>query len=696
MSDLAHYHATRAPAADTPARRTLRFLLQPAALGLLLALLAAALLGNWFHRQAATGLVAEKQSRIAILEGSALADFVAARLQAAAEAEAQAAEAAAAAGSTGETPAPVDPAIMLQAALTDWVERSPEDDAIRVVRLGGARLLASTFPAERSGELPRRLTKDEKWLFDLGQELRAAADTNRAEGVFRKPQIDVTRVGTGRIRITVPYLVDGAIEGFVQHERPLDAVPAARAPLPLLLVLALPLAALWLAALVLNRGGGLAQGGARWILFLVALAIFSAAWYLYASRAVAGLESIAAEGQSAVAQSFQDLRQRVSGVAGAGVETHAWDVDIFQRPRGLLGEDGSPVAAAQQAAFDAVRTPFARAMWGNWALGAVILAFFALGIARKLRETLSEFRYAYLYVAPAMVGMLILVFFPFIYGITLSFTGQTIFNTNQPLTELFVGLQNYVDILGNFDVAKRSVEGWVINYQNFYWTLFITVCWTVSNVAVGVGLGMILALVLNTPGLRFKPVYRVLLILPWAIPNYITALIWKALFHQQFGAINQGIQMFGFEPVAWFDGVFSSFLTGLATNGWLSFPFMMVVILGGLQSISADMYEAATVEGATRRQQFWSITLPLLKPTLVPAIILSVVWTFNMFNIIYLVSGGAPAGANEILITKAYKIAFEEYRYAYSAAYSTVIFLILLVYGVFQTRMTRATEAVHT
>jgi ABC-type sugar transport system permease subunit len=280
--------------------------------------------------------------------------------------------------------------------------------------------------------------------------------------------------------------------------------------------------------------------------------------------------------------------------------------------------------------------------------------------------------------------------------ITLSFTGQTIFNTNQPLTELWVGLQNYVDILGSFDVAKRTAEGWVINYQNFYWTLFITVCWTVSNVAVGVGLGMTLALALNTPGLRFKAIYRVLLILPWAIPNYITALIWKALFHQQFGAINQGIQMFGFEPVAWFDGVFSSFLTGLATNGWLSFPFMMVVILGGLQSISADMYEAATVEGATRRQQFWSITLPLLKPTLIPAIILSVVWTFNMFNVIYLVSGGEPAGANEILITKAYKIAFEEYRYAYSAAYSTVIFLILLVYGVFQTRMTRATEAVNT
>jgi arabinogalactan oligomer/maltooligosaccharide transport system permease protein len=677
--DLAQHRSTQETTADTPARRALRFVAQPAALGLLLALLAAVLLGNWFHRQAAVGLVGDEQSRIAILEGSALADFVAGKLAADPE-------------DTGS----------LQGALLDWVERSPYDDSIRVVRLGGAQLLASTHAAERAEALPRRLTRDEKWLFDLGQELRAAADTNAAEGVFRKPQIDVSRPAPDRIRVTVPYLDEGAIAGFVQHERPLDvAAVVIRPPVPLALLLIVPLAVLWLAATRLNPAGGVAAGANRWILFLLALVAFSAAWYVYSGRAVDSLAGMANDGQSAVAQSYQDLRDRVAGDAagrmtGGGTAVNAWDVDEFQRPRGLLAPDGSIDPAASAAANAAFQQPFVKALWGNWVLGAVILAIFALGVARRVRETLSEFRHAYLYVTPAMVGMLVLVFFPFIYGITLSFTGQTIFNTNQPLTELWVGLQNYIDILGSFDVAKRTAEGWVINYQNFYWTLFITICWTVSNVAVGVGLGMVLALALNTPGLKGKAIYRVLLILPWAIPNYITALIWKALFHQQFGAINQAIQMFGGEPVAWFDGVFSSFITGLATNGWLSFPFMMVVILGGLQSISADMYEAATVEGATRRQQFWSITLPLLKPTLVPAVILSVVWTFNMFNVIYLVSGGEPAGANEILITKAYKIAFEEYRYAYSAAYSTVIFLILLVYGVFQTRMTRATEAVHT
>ena len=152
--------------------------------------------------------------------------------------------------------------------------------------------------------------------------------------------------------------------------------------------------------------------------------------------------------------------------------------------------------------------------------------------------------------------------------------------------------------------------------------------------------------------------------------------------------------MVGLAPIAWFDGPFTSFLAVLTTNGWLSFPFMMVVSLGALQSIPADLYEAARVDGATRWQQFRSITLPSLKPALVPAVILSVIWTFNQFNVIYLVSGGEPSGATEILITQSYKLAFEQYRYGYAAAYSMIIFLILLVYGTWQNRVTKATEGV--
>jgi arabinogalactan oligomer/maltooligosaccharide transport system permease protein len=178
------------------------------------------------------------------------------------------------------------------------------------------------------------------------------------------------------------------------------------------------------------------------------------------------------------------------------------------------------------------------------------------------------------------------------------------------------------------------------------------------------------------------------------VPTFITALVWQGMFHKQFGVINQILQIFGADAIAWFDRPFTSFIAVLTTNGWLSFPFMMVVSLGALQSIPADLYEAARVDGATRWQQFRAITLPSLRPALVPAIILSVIWTFNQFNVIYLVSAGQPAGATEILITQAYKLAFEQYRYGYAAAYSTIIFLVLFAYGTWQNRVSQGTEAV--
>lgn len=323
-------------------------------------------------------------------------------------------------------------------------------------------------------------------------------------------------------------------------------------------------------------------------------------------------------------------------------------------------------------------------------LGAVIGAFISFGAASSTGRALKENPTAYAYVAPALIGMLALAFFPFFYGFILSFTDTTLLNQGASWSDRWVGFANYASILGDFNFGG---DGAAFNYQNFYWTLGVTIIWTASNVVLGVAIGLGMALLLNIKGLRGVAIYRTLLILPWAIPNYITALTWKGMFHPQFGSINQAIQAFGGQPVQWFDAVGPSFITGLATNVWLSFPFMMVVALGALQAVDEDMYEAARIDGASPWQQFWHITLPSLRPALLPAVIVSVVWTFNMFNVIYLVSAGQPSGANEILVTRAYRIAFEEYRYGYAAAYSVVIFLILLIYGVFQIRATSATEA---
>jgi arabinogalactan oligomer/maltooligosaccharide transport system permease protein len=377
------------------------------------------------------------------------------------------------------------------------------------------------------------------------------------------------------------------------------------------------------------------------------------------------------------------------------VSPAAWDADVYRRPRGFLLRDGAvdPVRVGEEAR--AAGREAAGELLAASLVALLALAVVGLGGLSRVGRALLTHRQAYAYVAPAMVGTLLLVFFPFLYGVALSFTDSNIYNSSAPLTDLWVGLKNYGAILGDFGLASRGADGALsFNYLNFYWTFLFTVAWTVTNVSFGVSFGLLLALVLNTRGLAFRPIYRVLLILPWATPNYITALIWKGMFHRQFGVVNQALALVGLEAISWFDQPFTSFLTALATNGWLSFPFMMVVSLGALQSIPADLYEAARVDGASRWQQFRAITLPSLKPALIPAVILSVVWTFNMFNIIYLVTGGAPDSATEILVTQAYKFAFEKYQYGYAAAYATIIFGILLLYGTVQNRATRATEGI--
>jgi len=241
----------------------------------------------------------------------------------------------------------------------------------------------------------------------------------------------------------------------------------------------------------------------------------------------------------------------------------------------------------------------------------------------------------------------------------------------------FVGLANFVDILLSQDFG-------VTDPLSFYFTLGVTILWTVTNVFLHVTIGLALAMVLRNEWVKLKGVWRVLLIVPWAVPNYITALIWRGMFHKQFGAINGILEWFGVEPVSWFSQFSTAFAANLATNVWLGFPFMMVVTLGALQAIPRDLEEAAEVDGATRWQRFRHVTLPLLRPALVPAIVLGTVWTFNSFNIIYLVSQGEPDGATEILISEAYKWAFSrQEQYGYAAAYAVLIFFVLLGYSLF-------------
>jgi arabinogalactan oligomer/maltooligosaccharide transport system permease protein len=583
----------------------------------------------------------------------------------------------------------------VQEALVSFVKRTPGIALVRVVDIEGRQLLASTAAADSAGgKLPRRLSRDEKDWFDRGQELRAAVEANQEEGRAWKPELAITGLPDGGLSLVGPVETDGSVTGVLLMETtPAERSGPGGVDLTALAVVAAAVALF----LLLGRSfsGRYAAQVAMAALLLILAMLFVRQRGL--DVIAGGRRAAEAEIAAHLGETAEHVRETLPSLTlepGARLDPLAWNVDLFRQPRGTIAADGSLVNARVAQLVAPLRARFGGTLVMIDLLASVLAAFVGLGGLARSWRALMRHRQAYGFVLPAMLGMLLVVFLPFAFGVTLSFTNQTLYNLDKPILEIWTGLRNYVEIVTDFDIVTQTETGRALNFHNFYYTLLFTIVWTVSNVTIGVTVGLTLALILNMQGIVLRPIHRVLLILPWAVPNYITALIWRGMFHKQFGVINQVMQILGGEQIAWFDGPITSFLAVVATNGWLSFPFMMVVSLGALQSIPADLYEAARVDGATKWQQFRSVTLPSLKPALVPAIILSVVWTFNMFNIIYLVSAGEPAGATEILITEAYKIAFEQYRYGYAAAYSTVIFMILLAYGIWQNRVTRATEGI--
>jgi arabinogalactan oligomer/maltooligosaccharide transport system permease protein len=247
----------------------------------------------------------------------------------------------------------------------------------------------------------------------------------------------------------------------------------------------------------------------------------------------------------------------------------------------------------------------------------------------------------------------------------------------------FVGLWNYWRILVPSPFSNEA--------RDFYHYLMQTVVWTVTNVALHFVLGLGLALLLNQR-IRGRVIYRVVLLLPWAVPVFVSAFAWRFLFNQQ-GIINQALGWVGIAPIPWLSSAVWTMVAVIVTNVWLGVPFMMVVLLGGLQSIPEEMYEAARVDGANRWQQFWNVTLPLLRPVAVTATLLGVIWTFNMFNVIYLVQGREGRQV-EILATLAFRRFYVNQDYGLAAAYGVIILLMLLVFALFYNRALRGTERV--
>jgi arabinogalactan oligomer/maltooligosaccharide transport system permease protein len=304
----------------------------------------------------------------------------------------------------------------------------------------------------------------------------------------------------------------------------------------------------------------------------------------------------------------------------------------------------------------------------------------------SVKRSWEKHWYAWAMVAPVVIVLAVLVLYPLGYGFYLSLTNANEANVardigafHAPATYHLVGLDNYWNVVSGAD-------------GDFYPRLTWTVVWTFCCVALHVGIGMGLALLLNRE-VRFRLLYRTLLILPWAVPAFVGVFAWRLMLNSQFGVFNDIITSAGLPAQNWLATPLAQKIAVIMVNVWIGVPFNMVALLGGLQSIPKELYEAAEMDGASPWQRFVNVTLPGLRPVSNTVILLGCIWTFNMFAVIYLLLGNNTTGETDILVTYAFRKAFTGISdYSGAATYGIVILALLLAFSTFYRRRTLKSE----
>lgn len=279
----------------------------------------------------------------------------------------------------------------------------------------------------------------------------------------------------------------------------------------------------------------------------------------------------------------------------------------------------------------------------------------------------------YLYLLPGVLGIALLFVYPIIDTIRISFTNYNLYHSSTQSPPVWVGLKNYSDLLSPDSPFAQ------LFFSVFVWTVVFALVTSVLNYLVG----LLLAITLNNKRLRERVIYRTILIVPWALPSTISILIWQGLLNKDFGAIDALLTSVGLPAVPWLLDAHGTQAAIFMVNLWLGFPFQMIVALGGLQSIPGDVYEAASVDGATAFQRLTNITLPLVFRVTLPAMLLTFSFNLTNFGIIYLLNAGGPprtdtsfAGSTDTLITFIYNLTLNFQRYDRAGVLAVVVFVI--------------------
>ena len=277
--------------------------------------------------------------------------------------------------------------------------------------------------------------------------------------------------------------------------------------------------------------------------------------------------------------------------------------------------------------------------------------------------------YSYAWSTPSLLLIALMVVFPILYTGYISLTNMNVYHW---FDFTIVGLDNYLRALFVFD-------------SGFLSALLATILWTAVNMVLQLIIAFVLASLLNIQKLRLRKLYKTLLMFPWAMPGYVSILLWKTgMFNTQFGLLNQWMEKLGLEAVRWLSSDLSAFICCTVVNLWLALPFMIMIMDGAMQSIDRSYEESALLDGANWFQRTRYIIVPAIRPIITSAVINTVFTTFKTFDVVYLLTqqAGAKTGSGfHTILTYAYENAFITNNYGYSSAISIIIFILLIVFS---------------
>lgn len=279
---------------------------------------------------------------------------------------------------------------------------------------------------------------------------------------------------------------------------------------------------------------------------------------------------------------------------------------------------------------------------------------------------------AYLFLLPVLVFVFGIVLFPLGRAVWMGFTQ---YHLLKPAARAFIGLENFRDLF--------------FEDRIFWQTLRNSAMWTVGTVAIIIVVGLAFALLLNLPG-KGIGFFRACMLIPWVLPTVVVSLVWSVLYWEDYGLINLFLKDIGFikSPISWLGSPQLVLFSLMAVFSWWRIPFATLMLLAGLQTINKDLYEVAQIDGANKIQQFRYVTIPLLVPILEVVTLISAIWAFNHFDIVWVLTGGGPVNYSQLLSISVYRNSFSYLKMGYACAIGDVMLVISLIIGIMYVRST--------